>query len=305
MGSEVRSPRPVVGSRPWGSSLARLLVSPRLAALILGLILLATAAGTFIVQGLESAAFAARYGLAAPFLQALGLDDIFHGRFFNGLLVLLAVCLLLVAWSKRPWRPKQAGFLAAHLGVVLVLAGGLLGNLLGFKGWMDLHEGERSARAWPRPGFGDPRRPLDLGFAIGLEDFQIEYHPQRPGQYGPPQAKAFRSRLAVLEEGHPVLAKTIAVNDPLEYDGYHFYQANYRWDDPTYSGLEVVRDPGLPLVWTGFFLIGGGVIFLFYVKPRLSHRMRFRSETSGPEVSERSERTPIDGPWAGGAGPWA
>lgn len=88
----------------------------------------------------------------------------------------------------------------------------------------------------------------------------------------PDEVKAYRSRLAVYEEGNKVLEKTISVNDPLSYGGYSFYQSNYREDDPTYSGILVVKDPGLPLVWTGFGMLCFGMIFAYYVRPRLLRR---------------------------------
>jgi hypothetical protein len=82
------------------------------------------------------------------------------------------------------------------------------------------------------------------------------------------EVKDYRSRLAILEGGRKVLEKTIEVNDPLSYNGFVFYQSNYRKEDPTYSGLQVVRDPGLPLVWAGFLMLCAGVIVIYYAKPR-------------------------------------
>jgi len=84
------------------------------------------------------------------------------------------------------------------------------------------------------------------------------------------EVKAFRSRLAVLEGKEKVAEQTIEVNHPLTYRGIRFYQSNYRKDDPTYSGIQVVKDPGLPLVWAGLIMVSVGVAFCFYVKPRLS-----------------------------------
>jgi hypothetical protein len=81
--------------------------------------------------------------------------------------------------------------------------------------------------------------------------------------------KSYRSTLAVLEGERTVLEKTIEVNDPLSYGGYSFYQANFRKEDPTYSGLQVVRDPGLPAVWAGLIMLCAGVVYIYYVRPRL------------------------------------
>jgi len=84
--------------------------------------------------------------------------------------------------------------------------------------------------------------------------------------------RAYRSRLTVVEDGEPVREKTIAVNHPLEHDGYYFYQSTFREEDPTYSGILVVRDPGFKLVFAGFGLIALGVTFVYYIRPRILAR---------------------------------
>jgi len=58
---------------------------------------------------------------------------------------------------------------------------------------------------------------------------------------------------------------TISVNDPYCYEGYCFYQSDYKEEDPSYTGILVVRDPGLFIVYIGFTLMGIGVaIALIY-----------------------------------------
>jgi hypothetical protein len=47
---------------------------------------------------------------------------------------------------------------------------------------------------------------------------------------------------------------------------------NYNPEDPTYSGLDAVYDPGVFWVFTGFGLICLGVFHMFYVEPRLKKR---------------------------------
>jgi hypothetical protein len=55
----------------------------------------------------------------------------------------------------------------------------------------------------------------------------------------------------------------------MTYNGWTLYQVNYNPEDPTYSGLEAVYDPGVAWVFFGFFLISLGVFWMFYVEPRL------------------------------------
>jgi hypothetical protein len=82
--------------------------------------------------------------------------------------------------------------------------------------------------------------------------------------------KSYRSRLAVIDEGKKAAEKTVSVNHPLSYHGYSFYQSKYDKDDPTYSELLVVRDPGLSLVWLGFGMVCAGLIFIYYIKPGIA-----------------------------------
>lgn len=83
------------------------------------------------------------------------------------------------------------------------------------------------------------------------------------------EPKAFRSHLTILEGGKTITEKTIVVNDPLSYKGFMFYQSNFRKEDPTYSGIQVVRDPGLGIVFLGFIMMSLGVVFIYYIRPRL------------------------------------
>ena len=79
--------------------------------------------------------------------------------------------------------------------------------------------------------------------------------------------KDYFSDLVVIKDGEEVARKTIQVNDPLYYGGYHFYQYNYDHDAGQYSQysvLSVTSDTGLYAVFTGFFLLCAGVIWQFW-----------------------------------------
>jgi hypothetical protein len=85
------------------------------------------------------------------------------------------------------------------------------------------------------------------------------------------EVKAFRSDVTVTD-GPAVKKAVITVNDPLAFGAWTFYQVNYDPRDPTYSGLEAVRDPGVPWVFLGFALISLGVFYMFYVESRLKRQ---------------------------------
>ncbi len=82
------------------------------------------------------------------------------------------------------------------------------------------------------------------------------------------EAKAFISHVTATK-GADVQKRSVSVNDPFTFAGWTFYQVNYNPEDPTYSGLEAVYDPGVAWVFTGFALISLGVFLMFYVEPRI------------------------------------
>ena len=124
----------------------KLFASLRFAASVVAVLALATIVGTLILQGLPPEAFEERYGDWTGFLLALQLDDVFHSFWYLGILGLSAVALTVdavlriqaIAQGKRKsWA--NAGFIGTHVGIVLVLAGGLLSLLGGQKGMVHLH----------------------------------------------------------------------------------------------------------------------------------------------------------------------
>jgi cytochrome c biogenesis protein ResB len=87
--------------------------------------------------------------------------------------------------------------------------------------------------------------------------------------------KNYQSTVNLLEGGKVAQAATIAVNSPLKYKGYRFYQTGYNPDDLAWTSLEVVRDPGVPVIYTGFCFLIAGLFIVFYLNPWLtSHQAK-------------------------------
>lgn len=75
---------------------------------------------------------------------------------------------------------------------------------------------------------------------------------------GSEQVSSYASRVTVLEGGREAASGTTRVNRPMAFRGYRIYQSSY---DPVgwqWSGLEIVRDPGLGLVYAGYVLLALG-----------------------------------------------
>jgi hypothetical protein len=82
------------------------------------------------------------------------------------------------------------------------------------------------------------------------------------------EKRAYISHVTAKDGGESVKS-VISVNEPFTYAGWTLYQVNYNPQDPSYSGLDAVYDPGVAWVFTGFALICLGVAYMFYVEPRL------------------------------------
>lgn len=235
------------------------------------LLLVAGAAviGTFLPQGREVTQTSP---LVWFLYHAVGLGDVYHAWWFQGLLGLLCSNIIACVWQRFPvlWRrtwlgepwPKidshvpqarlgtqahaiaaveavlneqgcswqrrqqeeQVAWLAyrhrwapwgtflAHISVLLIVLGGLYGNLGGFQKELSLIVGESKLldHAWGEA----------TGLELELADFRTEY-------YANGQVSDWISELVVRREGQELARQAIKVNHPLEVAGIHFYQAFY------------------------------------------------------------------------------
>jgi cytochrome c biogenesis protein len=128
---------------------------------------------------------------------------------------------------------SRFGVYVTHLSIVIIFIGAILGNVLGFKGYVNIPEGEAVTQVPVRGG----SLTQDLGFTIRCNDFRLETYPSG-------QPKAYKSDLSVLEGGREVVRKTIVVNDPLQYKGIWFYQSSYGQAGETTALLSVRRPDG-------------------------------------------------------------
>jgi len=90
------------------------------------------------------------------------------------------------------------------------------------------------------------------------------------------------STLTVMGESGPVLTRKVEVNSPLAFGGYSFYQSEYDPRDPSFSGFEVVKDPGIALVYGGLGLLLASVMHVILVVP-LVRRIRPMAAGAGPK----------------------
>lgn len=103
-----------------------------------------------------------------------------------------------------------------HLSVLLVLCGALVGSIFGFKGFMNIPEGEATNEVM----LDGSDRGMNLPFQIRCDRFDVSY-------YDNGMPREFRSDLTLIRDGKEVLKRELRVNDPLTYEGITFYQASY------------------------------------------------------------------------------
>lgn len=121
-------------------------------------------------------------------------------------------------------RWTRFGVYIVHFSFLLLLGGGVIGGIWGYKGYVQLVEGESVKSVDARNGKGK----IDLGFTLRCNTFDVSF-------YDTGQPDEYKSNVSVLEKGKEVLTTDIIVNDPLRYKGISFYQSNYG----TAAGREV------------------------------------------------------------------
>lgn len=115
-------------------------------------------------------------------------------------------------------RKKAFGLFGSdivHLGLLIILAGGIISGGSGQKNDLSFSEGET---------LSVPK----ANFQVRLDSFETEF-------YENGQVKDWKSTLTVLEDGNKVKTKTVEVNHPLAHKGFMFYQSSYGydWQNPT------------------------------------------------------------------------
>ena len=139
-------------------------------------------------------------------------------------------------------------------------------------------QGERTAQAWlglretvtlpfgKHPVIVEYRPAAwKLPFSVKLLDFRKFEYP------GTEMAAAFESDVELSDpEKRLTLKKKISMNNPLKYRGFSLFQSSYVPGPVETTVLSVRKDPGTPLVYSGFLIVLAGVITLFTSRSRNS-----------------------------------
>ncbi|MBC8481760.1 MAG: cytochrome c biogenesis protein ResB [Planctomycetes bacterium] len=193
--------------------------------------------------------------------------------FFNsiplGLYWYSLVVLLVVGFFEFSRLLRKPALLIIHAGCLLILAGSMWGSEAGHRlakhlldidkiphGYIVIYEGHSQNNVLTN----DLEKLAPLPFSIKLNDFRIKYYEEQR------LIRDYFSDVTVIKDGKEVSSKTIEVNYPLHYGGYHFYQHSYDLNKEKYTILAVVSDSGLYTVYVGYWLLCLGVLWQFWFR---------------------------------------
>lgn len=114
-------------------------------------------------------------------------------------------------------RFSRFGVYLVHSSILVIFLGAMIGSLYGFKGFLELKEGESQDRIFVKGS----QTVKKLDFSIRLDRFSLAFYPN-----GMP--KEYRSDVSFWEMGREKEKAEIRVNDPWTYKGITFYQSS--WD---------------------------------------------------------------------------
>ena len=149
--------------------------------------------------------------------------------------------------------------LLSHLGLFLALTTATLGNADMQRLKMITVQGEPEWRA-----LTTDQQVVEMPLAIELKKFIME-------TYDDGMPRRFASDIQILTRSGKNIRTTIDVNKPVVVEGWKIYQYGYDTQMGPLSQtsiLELIRDPWLPLVYTGVYLmLAGAVCFMLLAIP--------------------------------------
>ncbi len=334
--------------------------SIKLAIWLLASIATVSIIGTLILQNKSAAEYISRYGHSTyKVFSAMGFTHVYSAWWFILLLGLLSLNLTVCLLNRFSLKLRSLGTTIAHLSVLVIFAGALVGMFFGQKGFVKIYEGQSIG------SFESHGKKVSLDFSVRLNDFIYEENispdekivvssedgsvleevsveigteakiphtensikvlryvpdfildvstkkvvsrssePRNPAVeielntagetktlwvfarypdihntvvggvkikyvWAYRRPKDFISNLTVIKDGKEVLKQDVRVNCPLKFGGYTFFQSSYDKTNLVWTGLQVVKDPGVPIVYLGFVLLVLGLGIRFYVNPMI------------------------------------
>lgn len=170
--------------------------------------------------------------------------------------ILGLVVLRRISTMRRRLTVRNVAFLLNHFGLFLALTTGTLGNADMQRMKMITVVGEPEWRALTQQ-----QQVVELPLAIELKKFIME-------TYDDGSPKRFASDVQILTQSGKNITATVDVNKPVEVDGWKIYQYGYDQQMGAMSQssiFELVRDPWLPAVYTGIYMMLAGALCMLFM----------------------------------------
>jgi hypothetical protein len=169
-------------------------------------------------------------------------------------LVILRRLSLIVTHKSPNSMFHDLSFMLNHLGLFIALTTATLGNADMQRVKMMTTVGQPEWRALRPDG-----TVKEMSVAIVLRKFIME-------TYSDGSPKRFASNIHVMTKSGLAVDTIVDVNKPYEVNGWKIYQYGYDTQMGPHSQmsiLELVRDPWLPLVYTGIYMMLAGAVCMF------------------------------------------
>jgi len=211
------------------------LASLKIAVVLLVLLLLGLAAGT-IIESSSGTEVAGRL--------------VYYAWWFLAIQAAFALNVIASLVVLFPWGKQRVGFLVTHGSLLLILAGALVSFFFKTEGQLALWEGETGNRIVNSDRQGVPVDSATLPFSVRLMQFRIDHYP------GTMRPSGFRSEVLIIEPDGKFYPAAIWMNHELEVHGWRLFQSSYRQENGRQATiLSVAKDPGQPIVFTGYALL--------------------------------------------------
>ena len=168
--------------------------------------------------------------------------------------VYIALILGVIILKRLRTMFNDIPFLLNHFGLFLALTTATLGNADMQRVRMIAAIGEPEWRALDSHGV-----VKEMPITIELQKFIME-------TYDDGSPRRFASEIKVLTKTGKNIETVVDVNKPIEVDGWKIYQYGYDTQMGAQSEIsifELVRDPWLPAVYTGIYMMLAGALCMF------------------------------------------
>lgn len=216
--------------------LLKIIGSLKCTCILLIVLAVLSALGTFIIQGKTIDFYQDAYGdIFGKLIFCGGLGDFYNSVIYSSMLFLLGLNLLVCTINTFKWKmfksPRKAALFLLHTSVFLIFIGAMIGKTMRFSEHYQLL----------------PKESIDfeeVRSSLVFNEFGIDFYPDTG------QPSEYRSLVSIYEAGNKIKDVLLKVNHPVSFKGYSYYQ----------SGFEMLADADVKVSHMGELLWQGKLV---------------------------------------------